>query len=46
MNMVIIFTKIKLESGEKVIIYSMFKDIFKEDIYYLYYSIYLVNSFL
>ena len=41
----LIFTKIKLESGEKVIIFSMFKDIFKENIYYLYYSIYLVNSF-
>ena len=41
----LIFIKIKLESGEKVIIFSLFKDIFKEDIYYLYYIIYLVNSF-
>ena len=41
----LIFTKIKLEGGGEVIIYSMFKDIFKEDIYYLYYLIYLVNSF-
>jgi hypothetical protein len=41
----LIFTKIKLEGGGEVIIYSMFKDIFKEDIYYLYYFIYLVNSF-
>jgi len=41
----LIFTKIKLESGEKVIIFSMFKDIFKENIYILYYFIYLINSF-
>ena len=41
----LIFIKIKLESGEKVIIFSLFKDIIKEDIYYLCYIIYLVNSF-
>ena len=41
----LIFTKIKLESGEKVIVFDLFKDIFKENIYILYYFIYLVNSF-
>ena len=28
-----------------MIIFSLFKDIIKEDIYYLYYIIYLINSF-
>ena len=42
----LIFTKIELESGDKVIIFSLFKDIFKDNnIYILYYAIYLVNSF-
>ena len=41
----LIFTKIKLESGEKVIVFDLFKDIFKEKIYILYYFIYLINSF-
>ena len=41
----LIFTKIKLESGEKVIVFGLFKDIFKEKIYILYYFIYLINSF-
>ena len=41
----LIFIKITLESGEKVIIFDLFKDIFKEKIYILYYIIYLINSF-
>ena len=41
----LIFTKIKLVSGEKVIVFGLFKDIFKEKIYILYYFIYLINSF-
>ena len=41
----LIFTKVKQENGEEIIIFSLFKYIFKEDIYYLYYVIYLVNSF-
>ena len=41
----LIFTKIKQENGGEVIIFSLFKYIFKENIYYLYYVIYLINSF-
>ena len=41
----LIYIKIKQENGGEVKIFSLFKDIFKEDIYYLYYFIYLVNSF-
>ena len=41
----LIFIKIKLENGDKIIIFSLFKDIIKNDINYLYYTIYLINSF-
>jgi len=41
----LIYIKIKQENGGEMKIFSLFKDIFKEDIYYLYYFIYLVNSF-
>ena len=42
----LIFTKIELENKDKIIIFSKFKDIFTDDIYYLYYAIYLANSFV
>ena len=42
----LIFTKIELENKDKIIIFSKFKDIFTNDIYYLYYAIYLANSFV
>ena len=42
----LIFTKIELENKDKIIIFSKFKDIFSNDIYYLYYAIYLANSFV
>ena len=42
----LIFTKIKIDGGERLIIFSLFRDIFKDNIYYLYYIIYLVNSFV
>ena len=42
----LIFTKIKIEGGEKLIIFSLVKDIFTDNIYYLYYIIYLINSFV
>ena len=42
----LIFTKIELENKDKIIIFSKFKDIFSDDIYYLYYAIYLANSFV
>ena len=42
----LIFTKIELENKDKIIIFSKFRDIFTDDIYYLYYAIYLANSFV
>ena len=42
----LIFTKIELENKDKIIIFSKFRDIFTDDIYYLCYAIYLANSFV
>ena len=39
------FIKFKDEHGEEMLIFSMFKGIFEDKIYILYYSIYLINSF-
>ena len=40
-----IFVEFKDKNGEQKIIFSMFKDIFENKIYILYYSIYFINSF-
>ena len=40
-----IFVEFKDKNGEPKIIFSMFKDIFDNKIYILYYSIYFINSF-
>ena len=42
----LIFTRIELENKDKIIIFSKFRDIFTDDIYYLYYALYLANSFV